>query len=176
MLGRGRLTFRNCQVAAPLKPRPWIAPRRLRRPLPQLSSCGPIEANTSMRMRRKAIRLPQLSSCGPIEAYPPHNRAHRTCRLPQLSSCGPIEAQAHGRRPSQPSNAFRNCQVAAPLKPALGVRAAKALGHLPQLSSCGPIEACLLTWKYFADLHLPQLSSCGPIEASRLESALGAHA
>ena len=45
------------------------------------------------------------------------------------------------REPYAPRRAFRNCQVAAPLKH-VGVELALGLvNRLPQLSSCGPIEA-----------------------------------
>ena len=66
----------------------------------------------------------------------------------------------HGRR-----QAFRNCQVAAPLKlPGAGRACGKGLS-LPQLSSCGPIEAPGVSAMPHAQVSLPQLSSCGPIEA-----------
>ena len=63
--------FRNCQVAAPLK-RPCPAVRVLHgHGLPQLSSCGPIEAYYEFLEFSGASGLPQLSSCGPIEADTP---------------------------------------------------------------------------------------------------------
>ena len=43
--------------------------------LPQLSSCGPIEADGQALNRVHPFLLPQLSSCGPIEA--PTSRAGR---------------------------------------------------------------------------------------------------
>ena len=60
--------------------------------------------------------------------------------------------------------AFRNCQVAAPLKRSPGMEVA-AGRPLPQLSSCGPIEAVRRDLCLGGDALLPQLSSCGPIEA-----------
>ena len=133
--------------------------------LPQLSSCGPIEAalgapcrrgcretfrncqvaaplkpGSADRRRADGMVLPQLSSCGPIEASLGEGRLFVIELLPQLSSCGPIEARTLGAH-RRTSAAFRNCQVAAPLKP-VGLPAwfIRAMA-LPQLSSCGPIEA-----------------------------------
>ena len=134
--------FRNCQVAAPLKrdlrapgrggrlgglpqlsscgPIEALAPNRPReisRPLPQLSSCGPIEACWSRPwLPRRDGRLPQLSSCGPIEAHARRQAGRWHGSLPQLSSCGPIEAAHSCGRPCHNYPSFRNCQVAAPLK------------------------------------------------------------
>ena len=113
---------------------------------------------------RPIFFLPQLSSCGPIEAGPSGWLSLGSFTLPQLSSCGPIEARAW-RRPRPRSRPFRNYQVAAPLKP-VGLHAAAEARRLPQLSSCGPIEATFTDAKAANGvLSLPQLSSCGPIEA-----------
>ena len=60
--------------------------------------------------------LPQLSSCGPIEAFNPAAPTGKHVRLPQLSSCGPIEATRTARSATLSLKAFRNYQVAAPLK------------------------------------------------------------
>ena len=65
-----------------------------------------------------------------------------------------------------PVSAFRNCQVAAPLKLWPRPGPAQVLRVFPQLSSCGPIEATSSSVRYFGVYHFPQLSSCGPIEAS----------
>ena len=59
--------------------------------------------------------LPQLSSCGPIEALPLVGRRSHSVFLPQLSSCGPIEAVIT-LVIAVVGGTFRNCQVAAPLK------------------------------------------------------------
>ena len=109
--------------------------------LPQLSSCGPIEASRRSWRRRGGASLPQLSSCGPIEA------------------AGSVPAAALRRAPS-----FRNYQVAAPLKHGKTLWARAGYG-LPQLSSCGPIEAMYAQAERGHWASLPQLSSCGPIEA-----------
>ena len=132
--------IRNCQVAAPLKQgRP--CPLADRPSHPQLSSCGPIEAARYLGAARRRPNHPQLSSCGPIEASAMAPTLSRYARHPQLSSCGPIEATLkpprprHGGRHPQLSSCgpieargsftdasrrgtIRNCQVAAPLKPA----------------------------------------------------------
>ena len=63
------------------------------------------------------LNLPQLSSCGPIEALHSHRAPRDRRRLPQLSSCGPIEAQLAHVGYAAAIRTFRNCQVAAPLKP-----------------------------------------------------------
>ena len=62
-----------------------------------------------------------------------------SCGLPQLSSCGPIEAVVFTAK-TKTDFAFRNYQVAAPLKPIVDLPGLQAV-CLPQLSSCGPIEA-----------------------------------
>ena len=137
----GQMAFRNYQVAAPLK-RNLRAPYKVVKYLPQLSSCGPIEAAACSRAARPRPSLPQLSSCGPIEAH--SVVAHVLAQgisLPQLSSCGPIEADGTGAQ-RRYGSAFRNYQVAAPLKPE-GASDNSALSYLPQLSSCGPIEASI---------------------------------
>ena len=85
------VAFRNCQVAAPLKRRDLGPVPRDRRTLPQLSSCGPIEAVFTLSIVLAKTVLPQLSSCGPIEAV-----------IAQKGDLG--------------YGPFRNCQVAAPLK------------------------------------------------------------
>ena len=60
--------------------------------------------------------------------------------FPQLSSCGPIEGGGNVARVGSGIRAFRNCQVAAPLK-AIHVGALPPVPvPFPQLSSCGPIE------------------------------------
>ena len=110
-------------------------------------------------------RLPQLSSCGPIEACACAGSLVCGFSLPQLSSCGPIEAARPCMRGPRRLAAFRNYQVAAPLKRRLAVSFLFRLCSLPQLSSCGPIEAGADFDDWARILALPQLSSCGPIEA-----------
>ena len=94
-------SFRNYQVAAPLKPVvcPFI---KRHTDLPQLSSCGPIEAIVdTVVVGALPTILPQLSSCGPIEAASPIKRMISRKILPQLSSCGPIESPySHAVAPS----------------------------------------------------------------------------
>ena len=137
-----REPFRNCQVAAPLKLRHG-------------------------RARGQGLAFPQLSSCGPIEAqthfpiHPPRDR------FPQLSSCGPIEARARKRSGCRAAcSAFRNCQVAAPLKLLVPGTPRQHGKTFPQLSSCGPIEARAKSLTRKTGGAFPQLSSCGPIEAT----------
>ena len=91
-MGPLHAAFRNCQVAAPLKQRQVRKTAWGLSCLPQLSSCGPIEACALAELGAAIGRLPQLSSCGPIEAVFPAAAAAARRRLPQLSSCGPIEA------------------------------------------------------------------------------------
>ena len=166
--GMKAATFRNCQVAAPLKPRRPPRGALGARPLPQLSSCGPIEATATTPTRSRSSSLPQLSSCGPIEAAfrrAAGRRARQAFRNCQVAA--PLKRRP-GKRMAGHTGAFRNCQVAAPLKrdPDAGHLARKQF--LPQLSSCGPIEAaCTNCARWAAMRRLPQLSSCGPIEADR---------
>ena len=165
---RIRNAFRNCQVAAPLKRMRGVGMRGVGMRLPQLSSCGPIEAGRPSRRSVRAPSLPQLSSCGPIEAGQFPVCGPDIPRLPQLSSCGPIEALFRlcgARRPG----AFRNCQVAAPLKHCVQSITDWKDGILPQLSSCGPIEADRGACRPAPRQPLPQLSSCGPIEAKSFQ-------
>ena len=121
-----------------------------------------------------AVDLPQLSSCGPIEAMDNQMSLVGGDYLPQLSSCGPIEAAPKTGSPARASQAFRNYQVAAPLKRRTACSAGWPGGILPQLSSCGPIEANLSAWSAISASTLPQLSSCGPIEAKRVPCASAA--
>ena len=143
-----------------------VAPPLARR-LPQLSSCGPIEA------RRPYWRPPDFAPFRNCQVTAPLKRTMRRTfslsisHLPQLSSCGPIEARGccfivrrgHTFRNCQVAaplkrlrdlarchveRAFRNCQVAAPLKQGGNVHVVLDGALLPQLSSCGPIEA--LAW------------------------------
>ena len=62
-------------------------------------------------------------------------RAFRNCQV-----AAPLK-QRTGRGPRRRSGAFRNCQVAAPLKLGVGANEGWFSNFLPQLSSCGPIEA-----------------------------------
>ena len=137
------LTFRNCQVAAPLKRVDKVVGPVRRVALPQLSSCGPIEACGNRPANRPWA--PPFRNCQ-VAAPLKRGEAGRPCDggqgLPQLSSCGPIEASAASWTP-------RSCPC------------------LPQLSSCGPIEACPCAFCRRQIRRLPQLSSCGPIEARR---------
>ena len=181
-------TFRNCQVAAPLKRPRGRSPAR-GRVLPQLSSCGPIEASLPVSSRRRALPfrncqvaaplklgapsrapssaepLPQLSSCGPIEARPWCIAEKREKLLPQLSSCGPIEARL-GEQDAGQVGAFRNCQVAAPLKPDRVDRLVEAARAFRNCQVAAPLKLprrCRDRRR--RQIRLPQLSSCGPIEA-----------
>ena len=90
---------------------------------------------------RAIYDLPQLSSCGPIEAPGGRGGQCWPCGLPQLSSCGPIEALCAFCSDALAWSAFRNCQVAAPLKRGQAPEGRGRAVRLPQLSSCGPIEA-----------------------------------
>ena len=164
MTQRARLTFRNCQVAAPLKLRLKAGQPPPRPGFPQLSSCGPIEATPRRRSKDTARRFPQLSSCGPIEAW---NRLgldapHSTFRNCQVAA--PLKHICPARSGVE-LFPFRNCQVAAPLKPRKA-RKSRKVRDFPQLSSCGPIEANPYMYRFAAVPFFPQLSSCGPIEAS----------
>ena len=75
----------------------------------------------------------------------------------------------YGGTAGDSAGAFRNCQVAAPLKPAVIDTTLVFTAALPQLSSCGPIEALVPCAGALDGSGLPQLSSCGPIEASRAD-------
>ena len=107
--------FRSCQVAAPLKRGRRREPHGNHGRLPQLSSCGPIEATACRRAITCPMGLPQLSSCGPIEAWRARQaalaaRAFRNCQVAAPLKHTPCGASGH-------EPAFRNCQAAAPLKP-----------------------------------------------------------
>ena len=160
--------------------------------LPQLSSCGPIEALTQLTrfaepaaFRNYQVAAPLKQVRPRLEVWPqgwsfrnyqvaaPLKRAEPTLvsslwpSLPQLSSCGPIEARL-ATWPLFRVSTFRNYQVAAPLK-LIYVTSFNGAGRcLPQLSSCGPIEAVRDPSAHHQAADLPQLSSCGPIEASAL--------
>ena len=110
-----RSSFRNYQVAAPLKFR-----LGRHRPaggcvLPQLSSCGPIEVTRAAKSRRGAGSFRNYQVAAPLK-----------CRRPRGAARG--------------TDAFRNYQVAAPLKYNTRAPWPVSARGLPQLSSCGPIE------------------------------------
>ena len=83
--------FRNCQVAAPLKRAGAWRPTGELAVLPQLSSCGPIEA--------------QARLSGPL-----HVHSFRNCQV-----AAPLKPTNKICKPPA-GHSFRNCQVAAPLK------------------------------------------------------------
>ena len=89
------LSFRNYQVAAPLK-----LGFRAGRPC-----TGP--------------RLPQLSSCGPIEAWDPAEPKAWTVSFRNYQVAAPLKPVLDGRGRIE-GRAFRNYQVAAPLKRRFG--------------------------------------------------------
>ena len=135
----GCCPFRNCQVAAPLKHPALAGSKPAARRLPQLSSCGPIEAWRGWACPCLPAAFRNCQVAAPLKRSFSCLRRCSSAFLPQLSSCGPIEACASRRRRALPP-AFRNCQVAAPLKLIIG-RSSQVSPDLPQLSSCGPIEA-----------------------------------
>ena len=112
-----------------------------RRGLPQLSSCGPIEASFCGRRRRRLPRpfrncqvaAPLKHTQGGLDAA--LGRTFRNCQV-----AAPLKL-FKAYRGKKLGLAFRNCQVAAPLK-RHGARPCNVCPRrLPQLSSCGPIEA-----------------------------------
>ena len=139
--------------------------------LPQLSSCGPIEAQSWFSASPPTSSLPQLSSCGPIEAIVGGGaRRRRQGPFRNCQVAAPLKP-IRGRNDFQGSGAFRNCQVAAPLKLISRPIVRIGMRGLPQLSSCGPIEAIRNGLPCRLCGPLPQLSSCGPIEATSRDSA-----
>ena len=139
--GPSHAAFRNCQVAAPLKHCPVCFETAISRTFRNCQVAAPLKQRSQLCRRRRG-------------------------GLPQLSSCGPIEAQILQALPGALPPAFRNCQVAAPLKPSSAEKPRACRRALPQLSSCGPIEAGRRRRVWPCAGCLPQLSSCGPIEAS----------
>jgi len=63
--------------------------------VPQLISCGPIEARIANCTASAYRNVPQLISCGPIEAAMTYIAIGNRMAVPQLISCGPIEAGAN---------------------------------------------------------------------------------
>ena len=137
---RAVVPFRNCQVAAPLKLPALMGGRAIQGPLPQLSSCGPIEACLAPQCQKHCAPFRNCQVAAPLKRRGgPGGRggrhAFRNCQvaaplkreargrivrihllLPQLSSCGPIEAAGADLCARRADTPFRNCQVAAPLK------------------------------------------------------------
>ena len=127
-----RRSFRNCQVAAPLKLGTAAGGANAAGTLPQLSSCGPIEASLRRqggKLARNAFRNCQVAAPLKHAVHRRHVRRRRTFRNCQVAA--PLK-QYGGRTARSIVAAFRNCQVAAPLK-----RAARhgRVGPAPQPSA-----------------------------------------
>ena len=156
--------FRNYQVAAPLKHHAIDHGRRYQDGLPQLSSCGPIEAIMPPSGKGRVFSFRNYQVAAPLK-HPSKGRGSLFGgSLPQLSSCGPIEASAE-IGPACKWTPFRNYQVAAPLKPIQ-----PALAHLfddtfRNYQVAAPLKQNFVPPKIEVLCSLPQLSSCGPIEA-----------
>ena len=83
--------------------------------------------------------------------------------FPQRTSCGPIEGMVSTPTPDSVRSAFRNEQVAAPLKVAMRWVLLFII-YFPQRTSCGPIEGVPRSTGRSAAKTFPQRTSCGPIE------------
>ena len=134
---------------------------------PQLSSCGPIEAPTSnLTCFLSGKPFPQLSSCGPIEAAVPtyygvSRRAFRNCQV-----AAPLKPPSWWTC-SRGSKTFRNCQVAAPLKPWSAGGPGSTRPPFRNCQVAAPLKHITRKFLFQKRGYFPQLSSCGPIEAGR---------
>ena len=159
--------------------------------LPQLSSCGPIEATSASRSGarprpfrncqvaaplKRALQLfllrlaaPPFRNCQVAAPLKRHRRAHLQSGRAAFRNCqvaAPLKQRADllDQRPDLP---FRNCQVAAPLK---RLRAGNDIRHgPPPFRNCqvaAPLKQAPATLRSLQISCLPQLSSCGPIEAA----------
>ncbi len=117
---RGR-PFRDFQVAAPLKPSSPHRPKLSQLAFRDFQVAAPLKLGLFSLLWLFAEAFPRLPSRGPIEALVFRLVFRLVCHFPRLPSRGPIEA---GKLASIPGarRAFRDFQVAAPLKHALAHR------------------------------------------------------
>ena len=144
---------------APEAKRPRLEPS-----LPQLSSCGPIEAlaNAYAAIALRSFRNYQVAA--PLKQEVLRATSIKQDILPQLSSCGPIEA-APVLQHRSPYQAFRNYQVAAPLKLGQGSARSSDTQTFRNYQVAAPLKH-VFSFGFGCQYGLPQLSSCGPIEAA----------
>ena len=133
-------TFRNEQVAAPLKGHAdsYLAVEVT--VFPQRTSCGPIEGSYTCDCYSSCEAFRNEQVAAPLKAS----------SLIWISSCLMMS--------------FRNEQVAAPLKDLRGGYSGGGQIHFPQRTSCGPIEGGEQPIAADPALNFPQRTSCGPIE------------
>ena len=108
--------------------------------------------------------FPQRTSCGPIEGTTAGQDQFIVCAFRNEQVAAPLKDMPCVDV-ARPCTAFRNEQVAAPLKASFfGSQEATPI-RFPQRTSCGPIEGRRHIWLRSQKATIfPQRTSCGPIE------------
>ena len=106
--------FRNYQVAAPLKPLERRLARARLAAFRNYQVAAPLKHNAPENLHEAHWCLPQLSSCGPIEAISRPRCPHRRRSFRNYQVAAPLKMHKLDLI-HHPHVAFRNDQVAAPV-------------------------------------------------------------
>ena len=110
-----RRSFRNEQVAAPLKHCTTVSGYTGAQGIPQRTSCGPIEAPDHAGTPPPVMPFRNEQVAAPLKLVNPRSRSLHSLSFRNEQVAAPLK-QRGGKRPAAAGGPFRNEQVAAPLK------------------------------------------------------------